>query len=172
VNIAALFVRPDSHYKAMPGVDAYDHKRDAKTWPGGVPAVYHPPCRAWGRYKAVAKPRPGERELALWSAEQCRKFGGVIEHPASSDLWDAIGCVTPGLRDKHGGVLVFVRQGDYGHRAEKLTGLYIVDAPVPDLVWTEKKFSHKVESMGCAERERTPPKFAALLVSIARSVAQ
>jgi hypothetical protein len=169
-EVAALFVRVDSHYKAMPGVDAYDHKRDTLTWTGGVPAVYHPPCRAWGKYKAVAKPRPGEKALALWSMEQCRKFGGVIAHPISSGLWKAAGCLSWGVRDQFGGVLITVKQGDFGHRAEKATGLYIVGAPVPDLPEQVGNYSHYVESMGKTERERTPEKFAKFLVEIARAV--
>jgi len=170
VNVAALFVRPDSHYKAMPGVDAYDHERDALTWPGGVPAVYHPPCRAWGRYKAVAKPRDGERELALWSVSMCRRFGGVVEHPVSSDLWKQVGCLTPGLRDHYGGVLVTLNQGDFGHRAPKATALYLVGCDVPALPFELFSCARSVESMGKAERERTPEPFAALLVHLARSV--
>lgn len=168
--IAALFVRSDSHYKVMPFVDAYDHQRDALTWPGGCPAIYHPPCRAWGRYKAVAKPRDGERELALWSLSMVRRFGGVIEHPLSSDLWRSAGCLSPGIRDAHGGVLVTLNQGDFGHRAPKATGLYLVGCDVPALPFELASCSHSVERMGRAERERTPERFAAFLVDLARSV--
>lgn len=172
--IAALFVRADSHYKTMPGVDAWDAQRDATRWPGGCPAVYHPPCRAWGQYKQWAKPRPGERELSLWAIERVRRFGGVLEHPKASELWKVAGCVTPGVRDQHGGVLVFVNQGDWGHRAQKPTGLYIVGAPVPDLMHGREAGRGwvPVENMGVKEREATPAPFAELLVGIARSVEQ
>ena len=47
-QVAALFVRKSNHYAAL-GCDCYDATRDALTWPGGVPGVFHPPCRAWGR---------------------------------------------------------------------------------------------------------------------------
>lgn len=169
-RVAALFVRPDSHYKQMAGVDAYDFERDALTWPGGVPAVFHPPCRAWGKYKAVAKPRDGERELALWAMAMCRRFGGVVEHPVSSDLWKVSGCLTPGIRDQFGGVLITVNQGDFGHRAEKATGLYLVGVEPPRLPFQLARCTHLIERMGRAERERTPEQFASLLVNLARSV--
>lgn len=169
-KVAALFVRPDSHYKTFADVDAYDFERDALTWPGGCPAIYHPPCRAWGKYKAVAKPRDGERELALWSMAMVRRFGCVLEHPVSSGLWHEAGCLTPGLRDRFGGVLVTVNQGDFGHRAPKATGLYLVGCPVPALPFELADCSHRVELMGRAERERTPEEFASLLVNLARSV--
>jgi len=109
-GVAALFVRADSIYKTLTGVDAYDFERNALTWSGGCPVVAHPPCRSWGRYKTVAKPLSGERELALWAVDQVRRFGGVVEHPLSSELWKAIGCRTPGVRDAHGGVLLSVHQ--------------------------------------------------------------
>lgn len=168
--IAALFVRPDSHYKQLPDVDAYDFDRDALTWPGGVPGIFHPPCRAWGRYKAVAKPRDGERELSLWSMAMVRRFGGVVEHPVSSGLWSAAGCLSPGIRDHHGGVLITLNQGDYGHRAPKPTGLYLVGCQVPATPFDLAVCSGRIESMGTPERERTPIQFAALLVHLARSV--
>ena len=38
-QIAALFVRADSIYKQLPGVDAWDAERDGLRWPVGVPAV-------------------------------------------------------------------------------------------------------------------------------------
>ena len=62
--VAVLFARADSIYKSMPGCDVYDIERDARTWPGGAPVVAHPPCRSWGKFAHMAKPRPGERELA------------------------------------------------------------------------------------------------------------
>ena len=46
--VVVLFVRADSIYKTLPGVECYDEARDARTWPGGCPVVAHPPCRTWG----------------------------------------------------------------------------------------------------------------------------
>lgn len=169
-GIAALFCRRDSHYKALPGVDVYDEDRDALTWPGGVPGIYHPPCRSWGKLKGMAKPQEGERELALWSIAMCRRFGGVVEHPLNSALWRESGCLSPGVRDEYGGVLITLNQGDFGHRARKASALYIVGALVPALPFELASPGHTVERMCRAERERTPPEFAALLVHLARSV--
>lgn len=168
MSVAALFVRSDSHYKAMVDVDAYDEARDALTWLGGCPVVAHPPCRSWGRYRAVAKAAPGERELALWAVEMARRFGGVVEHPLSSGLWGAVGCLTPGVRDGFGGVLITVHQSWWGHRGEKATGFYIV-GPVPSLsVSLSLSRLVPVERMGRAERERTPFDLAVWLVGVAR----
>lgn len=168
-RVAALFVRRTSHYKAIPGVDAFDADRDALTWQGGCPVIAHPPCRSWGKLRHFAKPRDGERELAIWAIAQVRRWGGVLEHPIHSQLWAAAGCLSPGIRDDHGGVLVTLNQGDFGHRAPKATGLYVVRAPLPVVPFDLATPVGRVEFMGTAERERTPEPLAALLVDIARA---
>lgn len=83
-TVAVLFARADSVYKTLPGTDVWDAARDARNWPGGVPVVAHPPCRAWGRLAHMAKPKPDEKDLARWAVAQVRRFGGVLEHPAAS----------------------------------------------------------------------------------------
>lgn len=166
--VAALFVRSDSHYKDL-GLDCFDADRDALSWSGGSPGIFHPPCRAWGRYKVVAKPRVGEKDLARWSMAMVRRFGGVVEHPVSSDLWKDSHCIGYGMRDSFGGVLFPVMQGWFGHRAPKETALYLVGAAVPDLsdVDTSLLPAGRIENMGRAERERTPLEFAMFLAQLA-----
>lgn len=168
--VAALFVRKTNHYAEL-GVDCYDAERDALTWPGGCPGVFHPPCRSWGNFAHWAKPREGERNLALWAMAKVRENGGVLEHPSTSKLWRETGCLGFGMRDSHGGVLVPVLQSWWGHRAPKATSLYIV-GPVPEIPYVENAPTFTtIERMGRPERERTPPAFAAWLVDVARACA-
>lgn len=170
MTVAALFVRKTNHYAAL-GCDCYDADRDALTWQGGAPGVFHPPCRSWGQLSYFAKPRDGERELALWAMDKVRSFGGVLEHPYASRLWAATGCIGFGMRDQHGGVLVPVLQSWWGHRAAKKTALYIV-GPVPPIPYVEDAPTFTtVERMGRPERERTPEAFATWLVDVARACA-
>lgn len=170
IGVAALFVRSDSVYKAMPGVDCYDLERDALSWPGGCPAVAHPPCRSWGQLAHMARPRPGEKELAPWAIERVREFGGVVEHPYSSRLWRAVGCLTFGVRDQWGGVLIPVYQSFWGHPAPKKTCFYVV-GPVPDVPWSSWLPPGRVERQSKADRERTPVDLATWLVALAASSA-
>jgi len=91
-TVAVLFADRDSIYKTLPGVDVYDVDRDARTFPGGMPVVAHPPCRLWGNVWAnhpnpLQKPDPQEKDLALFAVDAVRRCGGVLEHPASSRLW-------------------------------------------------------------------------------------
>lgn len=164
--IAALFVRKDSHYPSL-GCDAYDIERDALSWSGGVPCVAHPPCRSWSRLSHFAKPAPGEKDLAIWAMAMVRKNGGVLEHPMDSRLWLASSCLSFGIRDDHGGVLVPVLQSWWGHRAPKRTAFYIV-GPVPELPFSHQLATGRIQNMCVAERERTPFDLAVWLVSVAK----
>lgn len=186
-SVAVLFARRDSCYKGIELVDVWDIDRDARTYDGPHPVVAHPPCRAWGRLKHMANPRPDERNLARLAVALVREFCGVLEHPAGSQLWAAQKLPAPGLLDEYGGWTLPVSQHWWGHRAEKKTWLYIVgcapkdvpqlplvlgDAPMVvgngttnhpqrgDLGW-RPQIPH-------AEREHTPPAFAEWLCELAR----
>ena len=189
--VAALFVRADSIYKTLPGVDCWDIERDARTWPGGMPVVAHPPCRAWGRLRAFAKPRADEMDLARWAVAQVRQWGGVLEHPECSTLWPDQGLPEPEQRDALGGWTLPIHQWWFGHRAQKRTLLYIVgcgpnnaprlplrigisdcrirlDKRRPDGTHIRKGDADYRPILGNAEREHTPPLLAEWLVELAR----
>ena len=186
---AVLFAREDSIYKKL-DCDVWDKKRNALNWPGGAPAVYHPPCRAWGGLRHMAKPRAGERGLALWSVCMVRIWGGVLEHPAASELWPLAKLPEPGETDVWGGWTYSAPQMWWGHRAEKPTRFYIVGitpASLPEIPFVigdapciigtpgrrrdgtrlapgESGWRPEVSK---AEREHTPAKLANWLLEIA-----
>lgn len=171
--VAVLFARKTSHYKTFAGADVFDAERDARTYAGGAPVIAHPPCRAWGRLRQFAKPRHDERDLALWAVCQVRKWGGVLEHPAGSLLWEAAGLPQPGERDEFGGFTLPVFQSWWGHRAPKATWLYIVGIEpreLPPLPFELGVPPGRIENMGKAEREATPPQFASWLIELASKV--
>lgn len=126
MTVAVLFARADSIYKDMPHTDVWDADRDARMYCGHAPVVAHPPCRAWGQLRHMAKPRHDEKDLALFAVAKIRELGGVLEHPAKSTLWPAASLPAPGTRDEFGGWSLMVSQYWWGHRAEKKTLLYIV----------------------------------------------
>jgi len=177
--IAVLFARADSYYKTLPDCDVWDAERDARNWPGGSAVIAHPPCRAWGRLRHFAKPRPDEKNLARLAVALVREFGGVLEHPASSTLWPAQKLPAPGERDQYGGWTLPLHQHWPGHRAEKATLLYIVGCEpqdVPPLPLRLDEPTHVVQSrkrsdyrphISKAEREHTPPAMAKWLVNLA-----
>lgn len=184
--VAILFARADSVYKTLPDVDVWDAERDARRWPGGCPVVAHPPCRAWGRLRHMANPRPDEMDLARLSVSLVREFGGVLEHPSGSKLWADQGLPEIGLIDEYGGWTLPISQNWWGHRAEKKTWLYIVGCEpnniptiplalgaAPMVVANGSKNHLQRGEIGWrpqiphAEREHTPINLAKWLVSLA-----
>ena len=191
-SVAALFVRRDSIYKALPGVECYDEWRDARTFPGGMPVVAHPPCRTWGTLAHWAKAPEAEHGLALWAVQQVRQWGGVLEHPATSGLWREGHLAAPTalrLPDEYGGWTLECDQFHWGHLAQKRTRLYIVGTKqTPPIPFRDGEPTHCVSSLsgkrvsaeerhrspkykpelGPNRRDKTPPEFARWLIAIAR----
>lgn len=183
--VAVLFARHDSIYKTLPDCDVWDAERDARNWPGGCPVIAHPPCRSWGRLRRFAKPLPGERENAIWAVRQVREWGGVLEHPAGSLLWQSAVMPQPGDRDRFGGFTIWISQYWFGHKADKPTWLYICGIEPADLpplpfvlgepayvINTSKRAAQgKRPEVSKAEREHTPLALAEWLRDVALRVA-
>jgi hypothetical protein len=182
--IAALYVRADSVYKSM-GLDAWDIERDAAKYSGPHPIIAHPPCRSWGRFRKLAKPRPGEKELGVLAVAQVRTWGGVLEHPQASSLWKACNLPLPrrGAVDEFGGFTLDVEQYWWGHKAKKRTWLYVCgckpsDVPSMPIRISEPEYyvtpgnlrkgdAGYKPSITKSEREATPPEFAKWLADLA-----
>lgn len=170
-KFSVLFARSDSVYKTL-GLDCWDIERDARSYTGPGAVICHPPCRGWGRLRHYAKPRHDEKALALFAVDCVRRFGGVLEHPYGSTLWPAAGLPPPqpGVVDAWGGWTLLVDQGWWGHAAPKPTYLYIVGVK-PSEVGPLPVQLHRAQGrtlkLSPADRERTPPLFAAFLVAIA-----
>lgn len=149
--ISALFVQTNGSYFGLPGVDAWDEKRDAREYPGPYPVVAHPPCQRWGKMyfgqplavsKGVPKQKLGDDgDCFVCALEDVRTWGGVIEHPKGSHAWKYFDLPIPKPDggwtepDKCGGRSCCVEQGRYDHYARKPTWLYAVGIDFPELDW-------------------------------------
>ncbi len=122
-TVAALYIAPRGPYPSLPGVECWDAARDARLYEGPHPVVAHPPCGPWGRLKHLYQ--GNEHDLAPLAVEQVRTWGGVLEHPAHSDLFTEMGLPVPGIADAWGGTYE-LNQVDWGHVARKHTWLYVV----------------------------------------------
>lgn len=185
--IAALYIDPRGHYPTLPGVDCWDESRDARQWPGGCPVVAHPPCGAWSKLSHLY--RRNDAELAPRAVNQIRQWGGVLEHPAESRLWDALGLPKPGEAGSRLEYSIEVEQVHWGHVARKRTWLYLVGIPREALErapFPEREPSHwasgrrgmvaaydnvppGIKVCSAAQRRRTPILFAEYLVRLARA---
>lgn len=86
--IAALFVQTGGCYFGLPGVDPWDHARDARLYSGPYSVVAHPPCQRWGRYwmgSPLAVARTGVRKVKgddggcfKAALDAVRKWGGGL----------------------------------------------------------------------------------------------
>jgi len=192
--IAALFVESGGVYFDLPGVVPWDVKKDARMYPGPWPVVAHPPCSRWCRLAGLVEARWGHKRgddggCFASALHSVRTFGGVLEHPAYSDAWEAFGLPYPSRRGWQrgicGGWACHVEQGRYGHPAKKATWLYAFGVQVPPLRWgavpdrdstalvswcgNHVTNGERRPRVGKAAAGRTPLEFRDALISIAES---
>lgn len=196
--IAALYVEKGGPYFGRSDCDPWDKERDATTYNGPHPLVAHPPCGAWGRLRLFH--RQNDKSLAPLAIYQVRKWGGVLEHPAHSLLWDFFDLPKPGALfcDRFGGWSTEVCQVDWGHVARKRTWLYVVGVDREALTFpphrepthwirgfrhSEGRLTKTYRNTGSAvppgikvcsaqQRRRTPPAFADWLIALAHVAGQ
>ena len=182
--VAALYVDPRGIYPTLPGVDCWDESRDARLYAGPFPVVAHPPCGPWGKLRHLCtKQDPLCGPMAVRVAQ---RFGGVVEHPDRSKLWDFMALPKPGdATDAFGGRTYEVCQVDWGHVARKRTWIYVVGV---DQRWVMRRLRER-RGVGVATHvisqdakrpiagklraspqasRRTPRPFAEFLVELAR----
>lgn len=176
-RVAALCVASNSPYHALRDVEAFDKARDARTFTGGMPVVAHPPCRTWSVFtKHQAKAPPGEKELGLICAEHLKREGGVLEHPAHSELFEAAGLPMPGKRI--GDLFtIAIHQAAFGYPMRKATwlcmcGVDVLELELPFVVHDPRAGlgdRRRQQIMSRQQRSATRPELARFLVDVARS---
>lgn len=185
--------RPDVECWGLPDRDAREY---AGPWPVVAHSPCERWGRYWGG-SPTTWPRKvkGDDGGCFARALECvREYTGVLEHPEASAAWLHFGLRAP---DRGAGWLpagdfigwtCCVEQGHYGHRARKATWLYAVGLELPSLLWCPSEASirlddgyHSAEErsravktgagkrLGKRERSATPPAFAELLLSMART---
>jgi hypothetical protein len=180
-NIPVLFCTSDSVYKKL-GCDVWDEKRDALTWMGKQPGIYHPPCQLWCRMRYFSTRPEFEKYYALWAVNKVRSYGGILEHPKASRLFKVMNLPKPGFYDEFG-FTIEIDQFNYGHKARKSTWLYICGLQLNDVkhllskkipgkckyVCSTSKRGIKPE-LSQNERNKTPLQMAKLFVKIIHKI--
>lgn len=179
MTVAVLCAARRSVYKSLPGLEVYDIDRDARSFPGGMPVIAHPPCRLWSaycRHQAKADDPEAERELGLFCARMVRENGGVLEQPAHSVLFTAAGLPKPGSLSTETGFSIEVSQYWFGDSREKATWLYFsglspLEVPQMPIRLKPDGGDRRIWQLMSSknQRERTPLAFAEWLVQCARS---
>lgn len=184
--IAALFVDARGPYANLHDVDPWDEKRDARKYAGPWPVVAHPPCGPWGSLRHLS--RETTADCGPIAIDLVRKWGGVLEHPYQSKLFDACGCPRPGeLPDAWGGRTYQLEQVSWGHPCRKPTRIYAVGVDHRALVsslraggepthqiWGSRCSGHRhrtdLKAASANIRKRTPVAFRDWLIALAESV--
>lgn len=154
--VAALFVQADGCYANRGDIDAWPEARDARRYAGPWPVVAHPPCHLWVNLAALNYKRYGGEHNRPGNDGGCfaaalaavRKWGGVLEHPASSNAWRTHGLAAPRGKGWHAAGheewVCEVWQSAYGHRARKRTWLFYSGSVPPfALRWRRAAGSHQ-----------------------------
>ncbi len=164
-QIAALCVAKNSSYKAL-GLECYDQKRNARNYTGNLPVICHPPCRGYStHWRHAAKPPPGEKDLALFCAEQITRVGGVMEHPAHSHFYQDYG-----FADSKDWKITKVKQSWWGYPTQKRTWLLTPRCyKIPEYPFNLEQQGNEryiFDQMSSTMRSHTTRAFALFLISI------
>lgn len=197
MSIQALYICQTGPYPSLLGPEnCWDVTRDARNYRGPEPVVAHPVCNLWVNfaalnYKRYGYPehlRPGNDGGCFAHALDCvRRYGGVLEHPGSSNAWKQFGLKRP-VKGKGWGwgqqslfdegmaeYTCQVFQSAYGHLARKKTWLlYCGKQPPFELNWAETPgtcqigwFDRIKPTLNKKEASRTPVAFAEELIRLA-----
>ncbi len=113
--VDALYVDARGVYPKLLGAEqCWDQERDALGYLGTGPVVAHPPCGPWGWLRRNFKGGEGAKAHGRFAVGVAQTWGGVIEQPESSKLWDDCGLPYPDdgfPPDEHGGFSIEVVQG-------------------------------------------------------------
>lgn len=171
LTVACLYVIADGPYSQVPNAELWPEDRDARKYHGPWPVVAHPPCQRWGRYATRGGNKLGDDGgCALSAVEAVRTWGGVLEHPAYSKLWQWADLPQPGERDSSGGTTIHIHQHPWGHPALKPTWLYVL--PAGHLAWPpgSRAAPRPCEDLSLRQRQSSPLALAHALVDLARRV--
>jgi hypothetical protein len=181
-SVSVLYVDPRGPYPSLVR-DWYDATRDARAYAGPNPVVAHPPCGPWSSLRSLS--HETTKDCGPHAVSMVRQYGGVLEHPRGSKLWEHCRMPKTGaLPDVYGGLTFEVDQCDWGHVARKRTWLYIVGTRDLPVAAPKREPTHWVSGVhtpgargkppagikicSAEQRRRTPVAFAQLLLTIAQ----
>ena len=163
-----MFCEAGSTYNDL-DAEVWGIERDAMTWEGGRPAIYHPPCRLWGQLRQFSTAPACERLTGIWAIHMVSQFGGVLEHPVGSTLFNEIPKNYPGF-------MSVINQCWFGHPFRKRTKLYVNGLSMGEYGELIKPFvgsrypSKRLENSSRKWRTKTPVDLAKFLIEICKRI--
>jgi hypothetical protein len=120
---------------------------------------------------AVSPDPEAEKNLGLWCVEQVLKFGGVLEHPAESSLFDAAKLPKPSEKGEPFLYTIYIEQQWFGYLCRKPTWVLVSGVPrhhLPEIPFGFNK-DNTWEDKTDFQRARTMNPFAEWLCKTARA---
>lgn len=153
------------------GIDLWDKRRNAFNFKGGSPVVAHPPCRLWAKLKGMSKMSLEdmgiEKDLGRHCVRMVVENGGVLEHPAGSDLFEDMGLPAGGYANEKGFTLEFP-QRLFGHPMVKNSWFFFSGLSYDQIIPVRPPLNHqpvkKIEQLSANQRESTPSALAEWLL--------
>lgn len=164
-----------SVYHHFPALDIYDRARPAWQCHPRRPIIAHPPCRFWSRWNTRAAAPPAtlisELLLGVWCAKLVTTYGGILEQPAFSRLWDAAKLPQPTPAKHNAFWSCQVDQAQWGHPTAKPTWLYFARIHPCQVTWSGWTLANPrrltLAHLTPGQRSATPLPFAQWLVETA-----
>jgi hypothetical protein len=160
-KVTVLYVDEKSLYKSDSRFDCWDLYRDARLYTGKAPIIAHPPCRLFSKLHGLSTAASTKMDLAYRSIWHIQTYGGILEHPKSSKLWDIMNLPTGLQIDKFGGFTLCVDLHWFGADVRKPTLLYICGIRQKDLPSIPISFDmpkKRVDQLRYGSRAVTPSK--------------
>lgn len=169
--LPVLFTHELSNYNKYGICDTWSIRRDARNFfarSPDCPIIAHPPCRQFSRAKGLSKQDAGEYAMVIQTAEYVQRYGGVLEHPAYSKLFDWL--PEPGAQSSSG-FTVEVWQSWFGFPYRKRSWIYFSGCSVPYIPFTlsPAKPCKTVLQENWAERSLSTKEFCEWMIAAAMS---
>lgn len=147
--ITVLCAMEDSNYfKLEEDLDIWTKERDAWNYNGTNKVIAHPPCQQWSRLRKFAKEDQREKELAIYCYQLVKNYGGILEHPAGSTLFEYMGTPRGQIRS--------IDQSWFGFPARKRTYLYVNGIDLEPYQLSFNAVQKKVQDLSQKQRSKMP----------------
>jgi hypothetical protein len=137
-------------------LDIYTTSRSAFNYKGSNLVICHPPCAQFSRMRKFSKTNKDHLDLAAFCVETVKKNGGILEHPAGSNIFK--------LYNLNRKKILSVDQSWWGFPCRKRTYLYFENVFPLITPISFNLVTKKVTDLHSSMRSRMPISFCKYLV--------
>jgi hypothetical protein len=162
IPVVILCTDKNSNYNSMQNVITFSSAEDALTYKGCFPVICHPPCAMFSKNRLFSKYNESSILLARHCYDMVNLYGGILEQPAYSIMFDYLGIKPTYSLD----------QNWFGYRARKKTWLYLKNVSLDKHPLSFDAITHNVTKTTSTMRARQPKQFCKYLINSVRNSIQ